>query len=428
LGPAITSPAHAAGPYEIRAEWSDDASRLKPVGIDFALDAIQYVPRLGVMAYGGHLLLRVEDDKPFVTLGIAAAFDTRKSVSYGSAAALPDGTRLLTRTTTFDEDGVRVRRTVIVRLDANGRRETRFVFPSPSKGKYWTSIRLLTDADGQIFAYAGRARPRMVPINFSEVSPALEQRFYQYSDSGWQELPRLDPLTVTAKDACFVDGGLFVVGGRIENNTDGEVVLRRGVVAKLDHGRWTAVELDSPGRAEAFTLTGLRCGRTRDRAFALATAAMPGHSIGHTFLTGPPALYRFDGESWEPIPLPVDVGDPVPQVTAFNVDRTGAPWVSFASEAASKKNAALYRYHEGTWGRALLPSVPEVASYSLTGIAFDDDGNGWAIANREGNATVTKPHGILLAYDGNETNEWKLRGWKWNSLGQRWFGLFGNLR
>jgi hypothetical protein len=425
---SAASPAVAAGPYEIRAEWSQDESRLMPANVDFALDAIDYVPRLGVVAYGGHLLLRVEHDQPFVTLGIAAEYDTPKPVSYGSAAALPDGARLLTRTTTFDEDGVRVRRTVVVRLDADGRGEKPFAFPLPSKGKYWTSVRLLTNGDGQIFAYAGRARPRMVPINFSEVSPALDQRFYHYSDNGWQELPRLDPLTVTAKDACFVDGALFVVGGRIENDTNGQVVLRRGVIAKLDHGRWTAEELDSPADAEAFTLTGLRCGRARDRVFALASASVPGQSIGHTFLNGPPALYRFDGESWEPIPLPAGVaGDPVPIVSAFKVDRGGTLWVSFAGEAAGK-SGTLYRYQDGSWSQALLPSVPEVSSYSLTGIAFDGDGHGWAVANREGNATVPESHGILLSYDGNDRNEWKLRGWKWSPLRQRWFGLFGNLR
>ena len=76
----------------------------------------------------------------------------------------------------------------------------------------------------------------------------------------------------------------------------------------------------------------------------------------------------------------------------------------------------------------MLPAVPEVSSYTLTGIAFDDDGNGWAIANRNGNATTPESHGILLAYDGNVRNEWRLRGWKWNRLRQRWFGLFGNLR
>jgi len=418
-----------AGPYEIRAEWSEATDRLTPAGVDFAFDAIEHVPRLGVMIYGGQLLLRVEHDEPFVTLGIAALHDTPAPVRYGSTAPLPDGSRLLTRTTVSVKSGVAVRRTRVVRLDAAGRREKTFAFPAPSKGKVWTIIRLLTDADGQVFAYGGRAPPRMVPINFTEVSPALEQRFYRYTNGDWEELPHLDPHTVSATDACFVDGALFAVGGRIENDAKGKTTLRRGVVAKLEHGHWTALELDSPGAAPAFSMTGIRCGRARDRVYALATQAAPGQSIGHTYLRGPQALLRFDGGSWRRLALPQPAaGEPAPRVTALTLDRGGAPWVAFAADRSSGKTGALYRYEGDSWTRAELPAVPEVSFYSLTGIAFDDDGNGWAIANRDGNATRPESHGILLVYDGNPRNEWKLRGWRWSPLRQRWLGLLGNLR
>lgn len=422
-------PPAAAGPYEIRAEWSDAADRLTPEGVDFAFDAIEHVPRFGVLLYGSHLLLRIEHGEPFVTLGVAPLHDTPAPVRYGSAARLPDGSRLLTRTIVSVENGVAVRRTAVVRLDADGRREKPYAFPAPSKGKAWTIIRLLTDADGQVFAYAGRAPPRMVPINFTEVSPALEQRFYRYTNGDWEELPHLDPRTVSANDACFVDGALFAVGGRIENDAKGKTTLRRGVVAKLEHGHWTALELDSPGGAPAFSMTGIRCGRARDRVYALATQAAPGQSIGHTYLRGPQALVRFDGGSWRRLALPQPAaGETAARVTALTLDRGGTPWVAFAADRASGKTGALYRHDGDTWVRAELPSVPEVAFYSLAGIAFDEDGNGWAIANRDGNSTAPESHGILLAYDGNPRSEWKLRGWRWNPLRQRWLGLLGNLR
>jgi hypothetical protein len=419
----------AAGPYEIRATWTDDVHRLTPPSVDFAFDAIDYVPRLGVVIYGDHLLLRIEHDEPLVTLGIAALHDQLAAVAYGSAAVLPDGRRLLARSTMGYEGGAAVRTTSVVQLDADGRGEKFFAFPPPSNGTEWTSIRLFSDADGRIFAYAGRARPRMVAIDFTEISPALEQRFYRYEERGWRELPFLDPATASATDACIVGGDFFVVGNRIEKSAEGKVIQRRGVVARLSHGRWTAVELDSVGGAEAFSMAGIRCGRTLDRVYALAVAAAPGQAIGHTYLRGPPSLYRYDGKVWNTVPLPErSVHESASHVTAFTIDRTGALWISFARAAAGTVGDALHRYKDGTWSAGLLPSVPEVALYSLTGIAFDDDGNGWAIANREGNSVVPESHGILLAYDGNDRNEWKFRGWKWHPLRQRWFGLFGNLR
>lgn len=421
--------AAAAGPYEIRAKWADDDRRLVPAGVDFAFDAIQCVPRLGVVVYGDHLLLRIAEGEPFVTLGIQALHDTPAPTGYGSAAALADGTRLLTRTTVRLEDGARVRDTVVVQLDEDGRREKPFPFPAPSHGAEWTSIRLLTDADGQVFAYAGRAQPKMAPINFAEISAALEQHFYRLTAGGWQELPPLDPAIVSATDACFVDGALVVVGSRIEKDEAGKVSLRRGAAAELSRGGWSATELAPPGEAAAFSMAGLRCGRSRDRVYALATATAPGQPIGHTFLHGPPALYRLGEEAWQPVPLPQpSFTAPAPSVTAFTVDRTGALWLALAGDGAAGRTSALYRYKDGSWSAAVLPTVPAVTSYSLTGIAFDDDGNGWAIANRDANSTTPESHGILLGYDGNVRNEWKLRGWKWNPLRQRWLGLLGNLR
>lgn len=426
---ATASQATAGGPYEIPAKWTDDSRHLAPVGVDFAFDSIQYVPRLGAVIYGDHLLLRIEQDEPFVTLGIHSLHDTPTPVAYTSAAELADGTRLLTRSTWITEEGARVRETVLVQLDEDGRGEKPFSFPQPTRGTAWTSIRLITDADGQIFAYAGRSRPKMVPINFTDVSPALEQHFFRYTTSGWQELPRLDPHVVSASDACFVDGALIVVGSRIENDSEGKAVLRRGVVAELSNDRWSAIELDAPGGAAAFSMTGLRCGRTRDRVYATAAAAAPDQPIGHTFLRGTPGLYHRDGGAWQPIVLPAPPeGDPIPHIAAFNIDRTGALWLSYAGDAAVARTGPLFRYKDAVWTPVLLPPVPETTSYSLSGIVFDDDGYGWAIANRNGNAVTPESHGVLLAYDGNDRNEWKLRGWKWNSSRQRWFGLFGNLR
>jgi hypothetical protein len=431
LAASLSPPqATAAGPYEIRAKWTDDTRRLTPAGVDFAFDAIEYVPRLGVMTYGDHLLLRIEHGEPFVTLGIQALHDTPTPTGYGSAAVLADGARLLTRTTMRTENGARFRETVVVQLDDEGRRETPFAFPTPSNAAAWTSVRLFTDADGQIFAYAGRRSPKTVPVDLVEVAPALEQRFYRLAASWWQETAALDPAVVTATDACFVDGALVVVGSRIERDAGGKVTARRGVSAELRDGRWAVSEIPAPHGAEAFAMAGLRCGRSRDRVYALAVAAAPGQAVGHASLSGAPALYRYDDGAWRPVALPEPSdGSTGARVTAFTVDRTGALWLSYAASRANGAGAeTLHRYKDGLWSTAALPNVPEVESYTLNGIAFDDDGYGWAIANREGNAMTPESHGILLGYDGNVRNEWALRGWKWNPLRQRWLGLLGNLR
>lgn len=430
--------AMAAGPYEIPAEWTDDTHRLNPVGVDFAFDAIEYVPRLGVMVYGDHLLLRIEHGEPFVTLGIAPRDDDAPPLRYGSAALLADGGRLMTRTSVHSESGgARVRETRVVRFDADEAVERDFRFPLPSEGTAWTSIRLFTDADGQIFAYAGRGRPAAVADAREDVWPALEQRFYRLAGGEheeWEELPPLDPALVSATDACFVDRSLVVVGSRIEKDADGTVTVRRGVTAELAAGRWSLSELPSPGDTAAWSMTGLRCGRTRDRVYALAVTPAPGQTIGERQLRGAPGLYRFDGSKWQLLSLPAREADASAQarrVTALALDGGGALWLSYASD--SERSASLHRYDGGVWTPVSLPRAPEVAFYSLSGLAFDDDGNGWAIANRDGNSTVPESHGILLGYDGTARDavagsEWRLRGWRWNPLRQRWLGLLGNLR
>ena len=76
-------PPAAAGPYEIRAEWSGATDRLTPAGVDFAFDAIEHVPRFGVLLYGSHLLLRIEHGEPFVTLG-APQYHHSGLVSFGA--------------------------------------------------------------------------------------------------------------------------------------------------------------------------------------------------------------------------------------------------------------------------------------------------------------------------------------------------------
>jgi hypothetical protein len=433
------APHAIAGPYEIRAEWTDDTHRLTPAGVDFAFDAIEYVPRLGVMVYGDHLLLRIEHGEPFVTLGIAPSQDDVPPVRYGSAALLADGGRLITRTSVRSEKGgARIRETRVVRFDADEAVEREFRFPPPSEGTAWTSIRLFTDADGQVFAYAGRGRPAAVTDAREDVRPALEQRFYRLAGGervGWEELAPLDTALVSATDACFVDRSLVVVGSRIEKDADGKVTVRRGVAAELAAGRWFVSKLPPPSGAAAWSMAGLRCGRTRDRIYALAVTPAPGQPIGKRNLTGEASLYRFDGSKWQPLSLPAseaDASGDAPRVTAFTLDRNGALWLSYASDG-NERSASLHRYDGGVWTPVPLPRVPEVAFYSLTGLAFDDDGNGWAIANRNGNSTVPESHGILLGYDGTvrdavPASTWRLRGWRWNPLRQRWFGLLGNLR
>ena len=94
--------------------------------------------------------------------------------------------------------------------------------------------------------------------------------------------------------------------------------------------------------------------------------------------------------------------------------RPGEPWIAAGSD--------LHRHHDGRWSVAAATGASLPSGAVIEGIAFDDAGTGWAVANSPGDADEPKARGFLVRFDA-ATRE--LRGITWSPLRQRGFGLFG---
>jgi len=147
-----------------------------------------------------------------------------------------------------------------------------------------------------------------------------------------------------------------------------------------------------------------------------------------------PVLFRLSGLSdggWsEFVDLPPADGTNAdgtlssPSLEAMAFDPAGRLWLGYFA-LTPRSTGPLYRLDGDTWHRFDLPPVPEVRYYQVFDLAFDDKGEGWAVANRWANAIKPESHGILLHF---ANGVWQQRGWAWSPLRQRWFGLLGGLR
>jgi hypothetical protein len=422
--PLMEGPSGAA-PYEIPADWSRPDAICARVPDGFAFDSIEQVPGLGVVAYADRLVLRIESGKPWVTLGMATRRGDGHVTHYASMRALGDGRRLWVRSTLRRTATALQRDAETVVFDPEAGRVETFAFPASDRAEAWSVIRLLGDADNRMFAYAGRGRPVSIPPRFDEVWPAIEQRFYRLRSDHWEPLPPLDPATVSATDACVVDGRLVVVGVRFSEDASGGVTRRDGVSARLVDGHWAIEVLENLQVAPAWQTESLACGRSRDSIVVLGTLAGADDSPSRAFLRGPNTLHRFDGERWRRISLPASADGPRgrSRVTALALDRTGAAWI--ARDLPDSSGASVYRHDSAAWVPHVLPPLAALGERYVSGLAFDEDGTGWAIANRSGDAIDPESCGFLLRFDGDT---WQHRGWTWNRLRQRGFGLFGSLR
>jgi hypothetical protein len=140
-----------------------------------------------------------------------------------------------------------------------------------------------------------------------------------------------------------------------------------------------------------------------------------------------PVLYRYVGTEWRQIDLPPPLPNPDGSkpdrlgVAALAEDGEGRLWMTYWREP-DRVTDPIYSFDGERWTTYELPEVPSVAWYDVTGIAFDDRGEGWAIANLYGSAVHPESHGILLRF---RDGQWRLQNWKWPFWRQRWWGLFG---
>ena len=422
------APSAVAEPYEIPARWVESEGMLSPLGVDFSFIHIERVPGLGVVAYGDRLLLRIDDgENPYVTLGVAGKRFADEMVTYSSVAPLADGSRLMCAAHVSGDTKSFRRETTLERVDVTEGNIMPFPLPPPSDGAAaWWTIGLFAGSGGKLLAYASQAAAISQPVISAPLAPALEQRVFALDDGRWTPLPSLSPGLFTVSDACLAGGSLFAVGTSIRRDADDEVVSRRGGAAELDGDTWIVADLPPPSSATVWGMDMVACGSDREAAAAVGSTAASTDSAGRRALLGPSALYTFDGEHWTEIrehPGAPSVGDSdYARVSTIAVAPDRSLWVAY--ERADDPQRELYRYAGGKWQAFPLPPVPTVSHYVIRGIAFTDDGKGWAISNLEGAAEHPESRGILLHFDGSA---WEQRPWTWSPLKQHWFGLLGNL-
>jgi hypothetical protein len=183
----------------------------------------------------------------------------------------------------------------------------------------------------------------------------------------------------------------------------------------LRNDEWIPVPVDSAPAELPWDPDALAC--TGSSAFMLGVTAAPGQDAEATFLAGALTLHRLDAGVWKPVGLPAfDAKGSTPKVTALSVDHGGALWL------ATDADGAIHRYADGHWAEPVRTSIPSIGDVAIEGLAFDDEGIAWAIANLPGDDDTPNPRGLFLRFDGTA---WSLRGVTWNPLRQRGFGLLG---
>ena len=417
-----------ADPYEIPARWVESDGMLSPIGVDFTFTRIERVPGLGVVAYGDRLLLRITDDEsPFVTLGIAGRRFVEDSQSYTSVAPRADVERWMSVSRVIGDASSIRRETELRSVNLDGGNAEAVTFPpSSDSGAEWSSIALFTNGKGNVLALAARTPPVTRVAFDSPPAAALEQRVFSLDGASWKPRTDVDPAELSVGDACVAGDAFVIVGTTLLYDASHKLLERRGGAAVLTPSGWVKQLPAAPPGAAGWGFDRIACGSTDDNVVALGTTAADAQSMSRQALLGPSVLYRFDGSRWYQIEnhpgAAPSAKSRFTRVSAIGVAPDRSLWVAY--ERPDDPARELYRYAGGKWRPYRVPPVPTISRYVIRGIAFDDQGKGWAITNLEGAADHPESHGILLHFDG-ET--WEERPWTWSPLKQRWFGLFGNL-
>jgi len=424
----------SAGPYEIKASWEDNAKDLAPTGTDFYFRSLTATSGNGLVAVADNLLFRVDDDQPYVTLGIRS--DKLSDVpTFYDAASLPDGALLLSTLHPIDEATGKSddRRGYLARWKIGGEIEAFAMPPFHDAERPWRLPKLANGPDGSVWALV--TSDNTTPFNDPHPmlgDPTPEAGIFELNDGRWKEVPLPyvgSPYYVT--DFCVVaPGDLWIVGSKLSISDDGTITDRSGFAANRSAGDWALFTVPEPeGDPLAWNVDRLAC-RPGAPVYAVGHATNDAQAVPRFFFDGTAVVYATDGTRWhqQPTPKVIEESKAVETETrlrigATAVDAKGRLWVGISQ--LNGEQGAMYSLDNGKWTHHPLPEVPTVAFYAPSKIVFDADGAGWAISNRRASATGTSSHGLLLGY---KSESWKLLGWKWNRLRQRGFGLGGSLR
>jgi hypothetical protein len=182
---------------------------------------------------------------------------------------------------------------------------------------------------------------------------------------------------------------------------------------------------------QSWRINSLDCSRKR-RHFWISGSYRPAPEVGATGgQARVPFVYARGDASWKlhvsgPTAPPNPLVSPPPQrctevraLTADNPDPGGHIWL--ACGRGLKETDVLLEYDGKAWSEHRLPTIEGAAFYHISGLAFDEDGQGWATANLSSGASGGQRRGLLLNYQGKD---WQVRHWTWSWWQKRWLGLF----
>jgi len=451
--------AHAEA-YEIPAEFvSDAASPLLP-SVDYAWADIARVSRTGeVLVLGDVLLLRIADEKPFVTLGMQHELDTLPLAAPSIAAP---GTQTLViayaeRTPGILSKDVPSVRNVLLASHNSGRWESLAPPGVDMPHARWRITRLVPSSSDAFDAVVASTRlfvadPRAA--RFDEV-PWLTG-LYEYRDDVWSNTGEqvIGPRH-RIMDACETESGrLLVVGRVLELARDGTIASIRGfaLARAADRSSWTTIDVTPPaGARRTWSLTSVACGVGSRHWLGAEYGTAAASLTTDLFLGDRVSLYQVDegdgGFHAEPLATVTGFDQPAfaasgansdrgehsyAKLAALAVDTDDAVWVSLAG-GPGRDLLPVWRYDGSKWTEYPLPPINGVDCYTVRGFAFANPKNaaaqatvtGWAISTIAGGATAPERRGLLLRF---RDGAWHIQNWRWSRLRQRGFGLFGSLR
>jgi signal transduction histidine kinase/ligand-binding sensor domain-containing protein/DNA-binding response OmpR family regulator/HPt (histidine-containing phosphotransfer) domain-containing protein len=193
--------------------------------------------------------------------------------------------------------------------------------------------------------------------------------------------------------------------------------------AGLDHAYIRAIGEDAAGRVWVGTENGtglVQFDHGRERVFGAASglgdttirALLPDHRGVLWVATATAGLFRLDGETFVPVPVPAGAGGAIDPVTSIHEDAAGALWLGTAA-------GAVYR-RSGEQVEVVAPAGRLGAAVRV--LLHDHDGNLW-IATR-GAGLVRWKDGEFSTFDGDLLARGDLRSLLEDDEGSVWVGSY----
>ncbi|MFQ5478351.1 MAG: hypothetical protein ACE5E4_07030 [Candidatus Binatia bacterium] len=423
----------AADPYQIDASWVESGAQIRPE-VDFVFRRIDYVPGRGTVMLADSLVLRVQRNRPYVILGWPRH---RQGAESGAEAVAALG-----------EDGLvfaGYQRSAVpgayLRLRSRGRWTS---LPLPwlaerrgADQRRWAFGALATGPGGRLYAWLTNGpevwrkgeglRPRSSLAELREPTCPL----FVLEGESWRQLPPpIDQRPYRVAAMCSLGTGrLWLAATSYEVGSSG-IESSRGFLAAYDGQDWRRYAPPQPFEQSSRSWQASLLACARDGSVWMSAVANrfsdDGRLLGASLDESGEALLGFAEGRWSitpPLPARVFLPERPPsrqrvKLSALAADDVGRPWVAYASEGLTTER--LFRLEGGSWRGFDAPPVPATSRYTIKGMAFDEEGRGWAVAEGRGEGPFYR--GILLTLDGER---WTHRNWTWSRWQQRGFGLFG---